>query len=119
MKRIERFLFNFNSAYFYTFVAGILVSLAANLFTTALLTEDPKICVHIVDASAFTLLVSSIGAFGVSALLENARSEWECSNRQSDPEVKRDFIDKRIPLIWVSFAVIFIGLIVSIFLLLR
>ena len=118
MKRAKRFLFNFSIAYFYTFIAGILVSLAVNLFTTALLTESLPVSIYRVYGMALSLFISSIGAFGVSALLEGARSEWESAGSPRDPEVMRDFIEKRkrIRLMCFFFAIIFVGPILSIFL---
>jgi hypothetical protein len=118
MKRAKRFLFNFSIAYFYTFIAGILVSLAVNLFTTALLTESLPVSIYRVYGMALSLFISSIGAFGVSALLEGARSEWESARSPRDPEVMRDFIEKRkrIRLMCFFFAIIFVGPILSIFL---
>jgi hypothetical protein len=76
-------LFVFRAAYIYAFIAGIFVSLAVNLFTTALLTNDLSIAVWRVYGMAFSFFVSSIGAFGVSALLEVSRSDWEKDGAQS------------------------------------
>lgn len=118
MKRLKRILFNFNMAYFYAFIAGVLVSLAVNLFTTALLTETLPVSIHRVHGMALSLLISAIGAFGVSTLLESARGEWESAGSPRDPAVVRDFIEKRkrIGLIWFSFAVILVGPMLSVFL---
>jgi hypothetical protein len=117
-KQTERLLFNFNIAYFYTFLAGILVSLAVNLFTIALLTESLPVGVYRIYGMSFSLFISSISAFGVSALLESARSKWESAGSPPDPEVVRDFIDKgkRIRLMWFFFTIIFVGPIFSLFL---
>ncbi|KAF5417066.1 MAG: hypothetical protein C5S38_02255 [Candidatus Methanophagaceae archaeon] len=111
MKRAEQFLFKFSRAYAYTFIAGILVSLTVNLFTTALLTESLPISVYRVYGIASSLFMSSIGAFGVSALLESARSEWESAGSPRDPEIMRDFIEKRkrIRLMLFFFAIMFVG----------
>lgn len=119
MKRIKQFLFNFNIAYFYTFIAGILVSFAVNLFTTALLTEGLSVSVYRVHGMALSLLISSIGAFGVSALLEGARSEWELAGSPRDLIIiRQDYIEtrKRMNLMWFFFTIIFAGSIVCIFL---
>ena len=115
-KRIKRLLFNFDTAYFYTFIAGILVSLSVNIFTTALLTENLPISVYKIRWLALTLFVSAIGAFGVSALLENARGEWESAGSPHDPEVIRGFIEgeKRLRLMKFFFWIILIGIVVSI-----
>ena len=120
MNQITRFLFNFNMAYLYTFIAGILVSLAVNIFTTTILTGSLPISVYIAYGMALSLFIASIGAFGVSALLEKSRSEWESADTPRDPEVIRDFIEtgKRMCWIWFFFAVIFIAPIISIFLIL-
>ena len=119
-KRAERLLFNFNTAYFYTFIAGILVSLAVNIFTTTILTGSLPISVYITYGMALSLFIASIGAFGVSVLLGKSRSEWESAHTPRDPEVIRDFIEtgKRMCWIWFFFAVIFIAPIISIFLIL-
>jgi len=120
MKRIKRFLFNFNIAYVYAFIAGIFVSLAANLFTTALVSESLSVPAYRIYGMTLFFFISSIGAFGVSALLEDARSKWESSGTPRDPVVIRDFIEtkKRMSWMWFFFAIIFVGLIFSIFLLL-
>ena len=81
------YLFTFKAAYFYAFIAGILVSLAVNLFTTALLTKDLPIAEWRVHGMALSFFISSIGAFGVSAFLEASRSNWERDGTQSDPRV--------------------------------
>lgn len=78
------YLFTFKAAYAYTFIAGILVSLAVNLFTTALLTKDLPIAEWRVHGMALSFLISSIGAFGVSAFLEASRSDWEKCGAESD-----------------------------------
>lgn len=56
-KKLEQFmyfLFNFNTTYVYTFIAGILVSLAVNLLTTALLAKNsPVSCYRIYKATIF------------------------------------------------------------------
>lgn len=119
MKRAKRFLFNFSIAYFYTFIAGILVSLAVNLFTTALLTESLPVSVYRVYGIASSLFMSSIAAFGISVLLGKARSEWEAAGLPQDPAViRRDYIEsgKRMKFMRFSFAIIFVGTILSIFL---
>jgi hypothetical protein len=86
MRQIERiyltYLFTFKKAYFYAFIAGIMVSLAVNLFTTALLTKDLSIAVWRVHGMAISLFISSLGAFGISALLETSRSDWERDGAQ-------------------------------------
>ena len=113
MKRAERLLFNFNSAYFYTFIAGILVSLAVSLFTVALLTESLPVGVCRIYGIASSLLISSIGAFCLSALLKWARSEWKAAGEPQDPTViRRDYIGggrMRMKLMWFLFAIILIG----------
>ncbi|MEK7399957.1 MAG: hypothetical protein AAB116_23690 [Candidatus Poribacteria bacterium] len=117
MKQIKRFLFNFNRAYFYTFFVGILVSLAANLFTTALLTEKLPISFCRVYGISLSLFLSAIGAFGISALLENARSDWESSGTPRDPEViRKDYVEKQIKWMWFFFLIIVVGIILSAFL---
>ena len=110
MKRAEPFLFNFNRAYFYSFIAGILVSLAVNLFTVALLTESLPVGVYKICGIALSLLISSIGAFSLSALLAEARSEWKAAGKPHDSTVIRlDYI-VRMKLMWLLFAVILVGL---------
>ena len=119
MKRAERFLFNFSIAYFYTFIAGILVSLAVNLFTTALLTESLPVSVYRVYGIASSLFMSSIAAFGISVLLSKARSEWEAAGSPQDPKVIRGlYIEsgKRMKRMRFFFAIFFVGIVLSIFL---
>lgn len=111
---MKRFLFNFTSAYIYTFIAGILVSLAANLFTTAFLSKDLTIDIHRVYGIALSLFISSVGSFGVSVLLEIARSKWEMGGFQRDPLVIRDYIDKRMGYVLFCFIIFLIGLAASI-----
>jgi len=112
MKRIERLLFNFNMAYYYTFVSGIFISLAVNLFTDAFLAQSLPVSVNAVHRMGLFLFLSSIGAFGVSAVLEGARGEWEAIGSPRDPEVMRDYIERnRRPCwMWFFFALIVVGL---------
>ncbi len=84
-------LFAFEAAYFYAFIAGIIVSLAVNILTTALLTEKLPIEMWRVYGMAFALLLSSIGAFGVSAVLEISRSDWERDGAQSNQRIKEKY----------------------------
>lgn len=111
MKRIKRFLFNFNSVYFYTYFAGILVSLAINFsFKTEGLTISVDKFKNIIMASSF--FVSSFGAFRISALLEAARREWELAGCPKDEVViRQDYIEKgqRKELLRFYFAVVFFG----------
>ena len=108
-KQAERLLFNFNIAYFYTFIAGILVSLAVNLFTVALLTESLPVGVYRIYGIALSLTISSIGAFGVSALLEGARREWAAAGKPQDQIVIRRDYFVRMELMWLLFAIILVG----------
>jgi len=114
--QMKRFLFNFNIAYLYAFIAGILVSLAINLFTSALLTTSLPMSIHRVYGIALCLFISSIGAFGVSALLENARDEWESAG--SPHKLKRDFIERRkyMVLMYFFLAIFLAGAITSVLL---
>lgn len=118
MESIKRFLFNFNRAYFYVFIAGILVSFAVNLFTTALLTVSLPVSIYTVYGMAFSFFVSSIGAFGVSAILEYARTEWETAGSPHDSRMRRKYIEKekRMRMMWFFFAIIFVGPVLSILL---
>ena len=111
VKRVMYFLFNFNMAYFYTFIAGVLVSFAVNLFTTVLLTEDLPVSSYRVYRATLFLFISSIGAFVVSAVLEGARSEWESVGSPMDQNMKSNLImqKRRIYLLLFFFAMIFIG----------
>jgi hypothetical protein len=81
-------LFAFRASYIYAFIAGIFVSLAVNLFTTALLTNELSIAVWRVYGMAFSFLISSIGSFGVSAFLEISRSDWERDGAQSTSRIE-------------------------------
>ncbi len=110
------YLFTFKAAYAYAFIAGILVSLAVNLFTTALLTKDLPISEWRVYGMAFSFFISSIGAFGISAFLEASRSNWEKDGAESDSGVIERYAVKK-NLNWKSFFLIIfiIGLASSIF----
>lgn len=109
-KQAERLLFNFNIAYFYTFIAGILVSLAVNLFTVALLTESLPVSVYRVYGIALSLTISSISAFCLSALLEGSRRKWTAAGKPQDPNViRRDYI-VRMKLMWRLFVIFLVGL---------
>ena len=119
MRRAEQFLFNFSIAYVYTFIAGILVSLAVNLFTTALLTESLTVSVYRVSGIALSLFMSSTAAFWISVLLGKARSEWEAAGSPQDPKVIRDLYigsGKRMKRMRFFFAIFFVGIVLSIFL---
>lgn len=112
-------MFDFNRAYIYVFISGILVSLAANLFTTVFLTNEVPVSRDKVYEAALSLFISSIGAFGVSALLETAKSEWQSAGSPRDAVmIREDYIErgKRKKRLWFHFAIIFFGPIVSIFL---
>jgi len=92
MKQINKYsflyyLFTFKLAYSYAFIAGILVALAVNLFTTVLVTKDLLIADWRVHGMVLSFFISSIGAFGISALLEASRSDWERDGAQSDPGI--------------------------------
>ncbi|MBI2472579.1 MAG: hypothetical protein HYV59_15300 [Planctomycetes bacterium] len=123
MKQITRYsylsyLFAFKAAYYYTFFAGILVSVAVNLFTTALLTqrESLPIAEWRVHVIALSFLISSMGAFGVSVFLEASRSDWERDGAQSDSRIIENYaVEKH--LIWkvLFLSLIIIGLASSIF----
>lgn len=110
------YLFTFKAAYVYAFIAGILISLAVNLFTTALLTKDLPIAEWRVHGMALSFFISSIGVFGISALLEASRSGWEKDGAQSDPRIIEIYAVKN-HLHWkVLFLFFFIiGLVSSIF----
>jgi hypothetical protein len=121
MNRIKRFLFNFDRAYAYTFVAGILVTFAINLLTTALLTQSLPICVYKVYGASFFLLISAICSFAVGAVLDKARSEWQSVGSPKDEVVIReDYVEKgrRIKRLWSFFLSTIVGFILSMFLLL-
>lgn len=103
------------STYIFTFIAGILVSFATNLFTTALLSKDLTIDTNRVYGIAFSLLISSIGAFGVSLLLETARGKWELGGAEMDSGVIRGYIEKYMRWILLCFIIFIIGLTAAIF----
>src|SRR3989338_5873071 len=110
------YLFAFKAVYLYAFIAGIMVSLAVNLFTTALLTKDLPITEWRVHGMALSFFISSIGAFGVSAFLEASRSDWERDGAQSEPRVIEMYAVKK-HLNWKVLFLLFciIGLTSSIF----
>ncbi|MBI4654199.1 MAG: hypothetical protein HY752_04310 [Nitrospirae bacterium] len=111
---MKRLLFNFRGAYIYTFVAGILISQAAALFNTALLSKSLNITTRYVYGISASLFISSIGAFIVGILLETARSKWQVGGSQED--LKIGYIDKYIRWIYFSFIIFIIGFIVSVIL---
>lgn len=110
---MKRFLFNFNMAYLYTFIAGILVSLAANLFTTTFLAESLPVNVYRIYGIVLSLFISSVSAFGISALLENARRDWELGGFQQDSGVIEGFIKTRIGLMKFFVVIFLLGIIAS------
>lgn len=112
---MKRLLLNFKSAYIYTFIAGILISLAANLSTTAFLSDELTKDKNSVYGLAFSLFISSFGIFWLSMLLEIARSEWEQGGFQRDPLVIRDYIDKRMGYVLLCSIIFLIGLAASIY----
>ncbi len=117
-KKIEQLLFNFNIAYSYTFISGIMLALSANIFTTALFMEDRKVPIYWVYGLALSLLVSSMSALIVSMLLEKARNEWQSAGSPNDEIVIReDYIEKgmRRRFLWIFFILILIPLIPIIF----
>lgn len=89
MKQIKDSLFNFRTAYYYTYGAGILVSIAVNLFTNGDLPPN-------VYGTASYLLIASFGMFRISVILEIARSEWEAAGSpHGDPVlIRQDYIEK-------------------------
>ncbi len=117
-KKIEQLLFNFNIAYSYTFISGIMVALSTNIFTTALFMENRQVPIYWVYGLALSLLVSSMSALIVSMLLEKARNEWQSAGSPNDEIVIReDYIEKgmRRRFLWIFFILILIPLIPIIF----
>lgn len=109
-KDIEKLLFNFKIAYIYSFIAGILVAVSINLFTSALLMELSSFRVKLMWL-AFFILISSFTAFSISIILELARNEWQSAGSPNDEIVIReDFIEKgkRKKLLWIFLALIFL-----------
>lgn len=108
MKRIKQFLFNFNVIYFYTYIAGILVSFAVNF---SFKTEGLPVSVYRFKKMAFAILISSIGAFGISTFLEIARREWESHGSPKDSVAIRKYIEKQGKFLWPCLVLISFGLI--------
>jgi hypothetical protein len=122
MKKINSFLFNFKTAYIYTFIAGIWVSLSASLFATVVLSTALPTCTCKLYSIIILLFLGSIGAFGISAVLEAARSEWELTGFNPDPNLIRDsYIGSRIRIkfLWSFFIVCVITPIIAFILLLN
>lgn len=109
---MKRLLF---SAYIFAFIAGILVSLATNLFTTAMLSKELTINIYRVYGIALALLISSIGAFGVSAFLETARSRWELGGSPMSSGVISGYISRYIRWILFCLIIFLLGLFTSVF----
>lgn len=106
-KRIESWVFNFNSAYIYAFFSGIFVTAAINLLTSTLLLKTQTLSSSRVFGMVSSLLFSSICVFALSALLEISRREWESEGRISDEQVKReDYIENHGRLFWMWFLLI-------------
>lgn len=122
MKPLTGGLFNFKTTYFHAFVAGIWVSLAANLFTTAVLSQTLPMSTCKLYGIVVLLFVGSIGAFGVSGVLELARCDWESKGSPKDPTVMRqDYIERggRANLLWFLFSLSVLSPMVALILLLR
>jgi hypothetical protein len=111
MKHLEKLLFNYGVTHMYSYVAGILVSVGIQSLGRAVLQAAPVVSVYRAYAGALSALISSIGAFGLSAVLQEARASWAAAGRPTDPEVARDPIEKpgRLRLAWVFFAMIALG----------
>lgn len=114
MKKIKDSLFNFRTAYYYTYGAGILVSIAVNLFTNGNLPLK-------VYGIALYLGIASFAMFRIGVILEIARSEWEATGSPYGDTVliREDYIEKgnRKKLIYFySIVVIVTGLVLPILL---
>ena len=108
MKSINRLFFNFKTAYFFTFVSGIWMTMAVNLFTTLVLTKDLPVCNCRLYQIIFLFFIGALGAFGISALLEVARSEWESDDKNPDEQIiYKNYIHRgnRSILHWILFAI--------------
>ena len=115
---IIKLLFNFNTSYIYVFISGIFLSISVNVITSILIEGSLKINTYMLYWLALALVISSIGSFGISILLEKARDEWESEGSPRDPEVIRGHIEeeKRFHLMKLTFLIILISLMTSIFL---
>lgn len=107
-------LFRYFASNVYAFVAGILLSLAANLFTTARLAIDLLQDTSIVFGASLLLLISS-GCFAmISWNLESARTEWVLED-QADPDLQHvlsHIADRKVKL-WAFFTLGLVGVIYS------
>ena len=91
-------LFNFKGVYFYTYFSGIFASLGITFIIISF-------------CMGGALLISSIGAAGISAHLEITRREWEEADCPKDEVVIiEDYIAPHIRSLLFYFIVIFIGL---------
>ncbi len=109
-KDIEKLLFNFKIAYIYSFIAGILVAVSINLFTSVLLMELSSFRVKLMWLALF-ILISSFTAFSISIILEFARNEWQSAGSPNDEIVIReDFIEKgkRKKFLWICLVLTFL-----------
>lgn len=112
MEKVKHFLFNLQMAYLYTFISGAMVSLAASLFSTAVLTREPMIPSFRVYGSAFSFLISCASAFLIASFLENARNHWIRTGSPSSEGTEQQFIEgeikikgkrvRRLTLMWIS-----------------
>jgi hypothetical protein len=74
-----------DSAYFFSFLSGALISLAGNLATAALVwTKDLPVSRATLCWLALFVAVAAIGCFWISAALENARRTWEAKGAVAD-----------------------------------
>lgn len=112
LRKINRLLFNYYASYIYSFIAGILVSISINLLTSLPFSVSSKLNLNQVYFISFSLLLSAIGTFGISANLEIARKEWERGGATLDEEAMRDRIDDkiRIKTLWFFFLLVVQGL---------
>lgn len=73
--------------------------------------ENTPVYVYNVYGMILSLSISSASAFGVSVILQIARSEWESAGSPKDTVMQReDYIGKgnRMTLLWASFAIFII-----------
>ena len=72
-----RLIARFGFVGFYAFLAGILASLSANLFTTVSLTQQCALTHSLVYGVSGVLLISSASFAAVGWMIQRARGTWE------------------------------------------
>lgn len=87
-------IFSIHTGYLYSFIAGVFISIAINLFTNAILADKLSVSLNRLYGMSFFLLLSSVGAFGISTILERVRGIWEAAGAHFNKDIASDYITK-------------------------